>query len=193
MILPIIDFGHPTLRQKGTKIQSVSESICKLAQDMIETMHSANGIGLAAQQVGHALQLTVIDVREAERPSQLFLGVHEIPISSIMPLVLINPQITKKEGEETGTEGCLSFPGISGDILRASTIHVSAMGLDGRSLQFMVTELLSRAIQHELDHLNGILFIDRMTPELQATLDSEIKMIEKATISKLRKKKVSLV
>ena len=190
MILPIVHYGHPVLRQKGAEIRSISKSIQKLAKDMIETMHAANGVGLAAQQVGQALQLTVLDVTGTDRPSQLFLGVREITLSSMMPLVLINPQMTRKEGEEIGSEGCLSFPGIGGDILRAGTVHISAIGLDGNPLQFTATGLLSRAIQHELDHLNGILFIDRMATELRKTLDPEIKSIEKATISMLKKKGV---
>lgn len=190
MILPIVHYGHPVLRQKGAEIRSLSKSIQKLAKDMIETMHAANGVGLAAQQVGQALQLTVLDITGTDRPSQLFLGVREITLSSMMPLVLINPQITRKEGEEMGSEGCLSFPEIGGDILRAGTVHVSAIGLDSKPLQFTATGLLSRAIQHELDHLNGILFIDRMAAELRKTLDPEIKSIEKATISMLKKKGV---
>src|SRR3989338_578992 len=190
MILPIVHYGHPVLRQKGAEIRSISKSIQKLAKDMIETMHAANGVGLAAQQVGQALQLTVLDVTGTDRPSQLFLGVREITLSSMMPLVLINPQMTRKEGEEIGSEGCLSFPGIGGDILRAGTVHISSIGLDGNPLQFTATGLLSRAIQHELDHLNGIRFIDRMATELRKTLDPEIKSIEKATISMLKKKGV---
>jgi peptide deformylase len=189
MILPIVEYGDPVLLKKGAVVQEITRKITLLAHDMIETMHDANGVGLAAQQVGYAIQMAVLDVRVSDRPSQMLLGAREVDLDSIMPLVLINPTILKREGEELGSEGCLSFPGITGEILRAATVHVSATSLDQRPLQFVATGLLSRAIQHEIDHLNGILFISRMLPESLETNQSKILSIEKQTLKTLKKKK----
>lgn len=189
MVLPIVHYGHPILLQKGAEISKVTDEIRKLAHDMLDTMYAANGVGLAAQQIGKALQLTVIDIRESDRPSQLFLGAREVPVESLMPLVLINPKINNREGSELGVEGCLSFPEITGDILRASSIQVSAMDIKGSPLQFMATGLLSRAVQHELDHLNGVLFIDRMSKELREKVQPDITKLEKETKAALKKKK----
>ncbi len=188
MILPIVRYGHPVLRQRGAEISDVTEAIHQLSADMLETMYAAHGIGLAAQQVGQPLLLTVIDVRDSERPSQLFLGVKEVPLDSMMPLILLNPTITRREGDETaGGEGCLSFPKISADVPRVDTVHVSAMLLNGQPIQFTATGLLARAVQHELDHLNGVLFIDRMTPDARKPIEEAIQEMEKETKAALKK------
>ena len=128
-------------------------------------------------------------MRGSKRPSQLFLGVREVSPEAMMPLVLINPKITESQGEESDFEGCLSFPGINTDIPipRASSVHVSARGLDGNPLQFTATGLLSRAVQHELDHLNGILFIDRMSADTRKRLEPELNQLEKRTRLSLKK------
>lgn len=189
MILPIVEYGHPVLRQKGAEIKQITPEIRKLAADMLDTMYEAQGVGLAAQQVGKALQMTVIDVRESDRPSQVFLGVREVPIESLMPMVLINPVITKSEGEEIGVEGCLSFPKITADIARPATVHVTATKLDGEKLQFVATGLLGRAVQHELDHLNGVLFIDRLKPEERKLLEPQVEKIKNETVNALKKQR----
>lgn len=189
MILPIVPYGHPVLRQKGGKVSEVTPEIRQLAADMIETMHEANGVGLAAQQVGRALQLTVLDVRTTDRASQLFMGVREVNIESAMPMILLNPVVLSPEKPEMGEEGCLSFPGVTGDVERAHSIRVSATNLEGEPLQFTATGLLGRAIQHEVDHLNGVLFIDRMTPEERTPLEPKIRVIEKETLEVLKKKR----
>ncbi len=189
MILPLVYYGHPVLRKKGTEIREITTAIRQLAHDMIETMYVHRGVGLAAQQVGKALQLTVIDVRGTDRPSQIFLGVQEVSLDSMMPLVLINPRITYLEGIEIlGWEGCLSFPEISAEIPRAVTVHVSTTLLNGHSLQFIATGLLSRAVQHEIDHLHGILFIDRMDLEKRKSFEPALRKLEKKTLSSLKKK-----
>jgi len=189
MILPLIYYGHPILRQAGAKIEEVTPFIRRLARDMIETMHSEHGAGLAAQQIGHAIQLAVVDVRGINQPSQLFVGVRETPLDSVMPWVLINPVITHGEGEEKGSEGCLSFPGLVTEVSRAGTVHVSAMGWDGQLLQFVTTGLLSRVVQHEIDHLNGVLFIDRMTTSVRKGLENELRLLKKKTLSTLKKER----
>jgi len=149
---------------------------------MIETMHAANGVGLAAQQVGEPLQLTVLDVSQVEdRPSTMKLNGKDIDPKNAMPLVLINPEIELRDETEIGTEGCLSFPEITGDIERAKSAIVRAQNLEGETVEIEATGLLARAIQHELDHLNGILFVDRLSSAAKATLSSRLKRLQKET------------
>jgi peptide deformylase len=165
MRLPIRKYGDPILRAKGKQIETVDDEIEALVDDMLETMHAANGIGLAAQQVGQALQLTVLDVTQVEdRPSTLILnGEPILDLATAMPLVLINPMLRLGEATEAGSEGCLSFPEITADIERAVAVEMEAETLEGEKLRIEATGLLARALQHEVDHLNGILFIDRMS------------------------------
>jgi peptide deformylase len=145
---------------------------------MLETLHEANGVGLAAQQVGEALQLTVIDVSDAEnRPSKMWIDGKEVDPKEHMPLVLLNPELELGRQTEIGPEGCLSFPEISADIARAAHIKVRATGLDGEPIEFEAEGLLSRAAQHEVDHLHGILFIDRMSSATKVALASKLKKL----------------
>ena len=178
MILEIVTYGDPVLRAKGKRIQKTDEAIRQLAADMLETLHEANGVGLAAQQVGEALQLTVIDVSEAEnRPSKMWIDSKEVDPKEHMPLVLLNPELELGRETEIGLEGCLSFPDISADIARAAHVKVRATGLDGEPIEFEAEGLLSRAAQHEVDHLNGILFIDRMSSATKVALTSKLKKL----------------
>jgi peptide deformylase len=182
MILPILQYGDPILRAKGKRIDQIDDRIRELAESMIETMHAANGVGLAAQQIGQALQLTVIDVSEVEdRPSTMKLNGQEVDPKTAMPLVLINPEITLHKATAVGTEGCLSFPEITGEIERAESVAVGAQNLDGERIEFEASGLLARVVQHELDHLNGILFIDRMNSAAKASLSSRLKRLQKET------------
>ena len=182
MILSILQYGDPILRAKGKPIEEIDDHIRELAANMIETMHAANGVGLAAQQVGEALQLTVLDVSQVEdRPSTLNLnGKGADPVAS-MPLVLINPEIELDGVTEIGTEGCLSFPEITGQIERAKSTKARAQDLAGNRIEIEASGLLARAIQHEVDHLNGILFIDRMNSAAKAALSSRLKRLQKQT------------
>ena len=182
MILPILEYGDPILRAKGKPIDNIDDRIRELAANMIETMHAANGVGLAAQQVGEALQLTVLDVSLVEdRPSTLKVDGKELDPKAAMPLVLINPEIELRGATETGVEGCLSFPEITGDIERATSVIVRAQTLESSTIEIEATGFLSRAIQHEGDHLNGILFIDRMNSAAKAALSSRLKRLQKET------------
>ena len=166
--LEVVKYGHPALRSKGRRIESIDQSIVQLAQEMIETMYVEEGVGLAAQQVGRSLQLAVIDVMPAheERPSQAWVDGREIEIESLMPLVLINPEIhpvgTRRE---LGTEGCLSIPGLQDEVDRSARVRVLCQELSGERIEFEAEGLLARAAQHEMDHLNGILFIDHLPAE----------------------------
>jgi peptide deformylase len=182
MILPILEYGELILRAKGKPIENIDDRIRELASNMIETMHAANGVGLAAQQVGEALQLTVLDVSAVEdRPSTLRVDGNDVDAKAAMPLVLINPEIELRGAIEVGVEGCLSFPEITGDIERAKSIIVRAQTLEGGTIEIEASGFLARAIQHEGDHLNGILFIDRMNSAAKAVLSSRLKRLQKET------------
>jgi peptide deformylase len=182
MKLSILQYGDPILRAKGKRIDPVDDRVRELAQNMIETMHAANGIGLAAQQIGEPIQLTVLDVSQVEdRPTQMKLNGKDVDPKTVMPLVLINPQVELGSETEMGTEGCLSFPEISGEIERAKSITVRAQNLDGAPIEIETAGFLARAIQHEVDHLNGILFIDRMSSAAKTSLSSKLKRLQKET------------
>jgi peptide deformylase len=181
MIRDVVIYGNAILRTKGKFIEKFDDELRALAADMLETMYQANGVGLAAQQIGEALQLTVIDISEAEtRPSQMWIDGAEVDPKEHMPLVLVNPEIRLDDGIEIGSEGCLSFPEITGDVPRSPRISVKAFNLDGKSIEFEATGLLSRAVQHEVDHLNGILFIDRMSSAAKSSLAGKLKRLASA-------------
>jgi peptide deformylase len=175
MILEIVQYGHPALRAKGRRVEKIDARVQALAQDMLDTMHNADGVGLAAQQVGMPVQLCVIDVTEVkDRPSILRVGGNPVEIQARMPLVLINPEVETFGRPEIGVEGCLSFPGVRTDITRPSGVRVRAQTLDGSMLEFEADGLLARAIQHEHDHLQGILFIDRVSSLERRRIESEM-------------------
>jgi peptide deformylase len=185
MRLTIRKYGDPVLRAKGKRIETVDDDIRALAENMLETMHAANGVGLAAQQVGRGLQLTVLDVSQVEdRPSMMKLnGEPVVDLAAAMPLVLVNPTLSLGEETELGSEGCLSFPEITADIERAISVELEAETLEGEKLKVEASGLLARALQHEVDHLNGILFIDRMSSASKAIHSSRLKRLQKETQS----------
>ena len=189
MVLEIVKYGHPVLRQKGAKIEAITPEIKQLIADMFATMEASHGVGLAAQQVGVARQLTVIDVRGVtDRPSTLELDGQPAEVADFMPLVLINPVITPVGEPATGGEGCLSFPEIFSEITRPGTVDVQALDAKGRPIAFRCGGLLARAVQHETDHLNGILFIDRMDKKAKQELQAELDDLQAATKAELAKK-----
>lgn len=189
MILEIVKYGQPVLRAKGARIEKITPEIKALIADMFETMYAAAGVGLAAQQVGRALQLTVIDVRGVkDRPSTLQLDGKPADPLGYMPVVLINPEIRPFGDAATGPEGCLSFPEIYSDITRPESVEVKALNAEGQPIQFIAGGLLSRAVQHETDHLNGLLFIDRMTSASKAELKPELEALQQETKARLAKK-----
>jgi len=183
MILPILQYGDPILRIKGKRIEEIDGRIRELAANMIETMHAAHGVGLAAQQIGEALQLAVLDISAVEdRPSTLILDGKDITdLGTAMPLVLINPEIELRGETEVGIEGCLSFPEMTADIDRAHSVTVRAQNLEGEPIEIEANGFLARAIHHEHDHLDGILFIDRMSSAAKAALSSRLKRLQKET------------
>ncbi len=182
MVLEIVKYGHPVLRQKGKHIERVTPELRQLAADMIETMHAADGVGLAAQQIGKPLMLTVIDVTPTEQPWSM---TPPLP----MPLVLVNPVLSHPSGEQIGTEGCLSIPEVSGPIRRAERVTVQARTLDGEQIVFEATGLLARAAQHEVDHLNGVLFVDRMDAATRASVAGKLKKLQRETEAALARSK----
>jgi peptide deformylase len=186
MVLPVVMYGTPVLRQKGTRIESVTPTIKKLIADMLETMYAYKGIGLAAQQVGVPIQLTVIDVRGAtDRPSSVEIKGEPVEIDTLMPLVLINPEITPVGQPVAGPEGCLSFPEIFTDIIRPDSVDIKALNGEGQPLEFRCGGLLARAAQHETDHLHGILFIDRMDKKTKDELRPDLEDLQVETKARL--------
>ena len=181
MILEIVKYGDPVLRAKGKRIEEATEDIHRFAADMIETMYAAHGLGLAAQQVGVALQLTVLDVAQVqeERPSTMVVEGQPVELGDWMPLVLLNPRLELGAEKTVGNEGCLSFPEIHGDVPRSAQVTVHATMLDGRELKFEATGMLARAVQHEVDHLHGVLYIDRMNSATKVGLGGRLKRLQK--------------
>ena len=193
MRLRILQYGSPVLRAKGARIDQIDERVRQLATDMIETMRAANGVGLAAQQIGQPLQLTVLDVSQVEdRPSTLRLNGKEVDPKTASPLILVNPEIVLGTEMSLGIEGCLSFPEITGEIERAEMVRAKAQTLDGSPIELEASGLLARALQHEVDHLNGILFIDRMNSAAKVALASRLKRMQKETERDTRKNRRAL-
>jgi peptide deformylase len=149
MILKIVKYPEPVLSQPGEPVTEFNDDLKKLVEDMFETMYASQGIGLAAPQVAVSKRVTVIDLSQGKDPDQ--------------KLVLVNPEIIFREGKQYEEEGCLSFPEIREKVQRASTVKVRAQDLSGKWFEMDGEELLSRAFQHEIDHLDGMLFIFRMS------------------------------
>ena len=180
MKLPIVKYGNPILRAKGRRVEKIDDEIRELAFNMLETMHAANGVGLAAQQIGRALQLTVLDISQVEdRPSTMKLNDKEVDPITSMPVILINPQLEMGEEQILGSEGCLSIPDINADVSRAVSVTARGQNLDEEEIEIEASGLLARALQHEVDHLNGILFIDRISSAAKASLASRLKRMQK--------------
>ncbi|MFA5367928.1 MAG: peptide deformylase [Dehalococcoidia bacterium] len=141
-VLPIVTHPDPVLHRKAKRVSRVDESLNRLIDDMIETMYDASGCGLAAPQVGVSLKIAVIGMPDEE------------------VIVLVNPEVVKKSGERTVIEGCLSVPGYRGEIKRAEQVTVKAFDRNGKAFRIKADELMAEALEHEIDHLNGVLYID---------------------------------
>ncbi|MDX2079632.1 MAG: peptide deformylase [Terrimicrobiaceae bacterium] len=178
MILEIAEYDHPALRTKGRRIEKVDQTVEELAADMIDTMREADGIGLAAQQVGRPLQMFVLEVPPMkDRPSAMRIDGDLRDFRAAMPMVLLNPEIEAFGRVKAESEGCLSFPGLRGDVARPYSVRVRATLLDGRAVAFEADGLLARAVQHEFDHLQGVLFIDRMSREDASELPDDVRRL----------------
>lgn len=191
MSLKLRYFGDPVLRQSGRKIEKFDDQLATLSQEMIEVMRESDGIGLAAQQVGIAEQFCVMDVPEhPEYPILCVLDGKALSPSLLMPMSLANPVVSPLPSDEYYyEEGCLSFPGINADVARPEKISVSYQDMDGVAHTLECDGLLARCIQHEVDHLNGVLFIDRMEKETYAEIKKEVQSLKKETKLTLQKKK----
>ena len=182
MPLQIVHYDDPILRKKGEKIKTFDRAVARLAAEMVETMHVAGGIGLAAQQVGRALQLCVVDLRAAQADFSWRLDGAQPPMELFMPMIIVNPKIAPEPlPEATAEEGCLSFPSIRGDVARPEIIVVKFHDERGTPHTLHCDGLFARCIQHEADHLNGVLFIDRMDKKSLAKLEPAIRELKKQT------------
>ena len=154
MILEIIKYPDPFLKTLAAKVETVDDSVKKLIDDMIETMYYARGIGLASVQVGDSRRVVVLDVPDEDEKERT---------KGKNLMALVNPEIVLAEGEHIYEEGCLSLPGVTADVERAARVMVRALDRDGKPIEIEAEGLLSIALQHEIDHLNGIVFIDRLS------------------------------
>lgn len=178
MILPIVIYGDPVLRVKCKPITEVTEEIRKLSQDMIETMHNARGVGLAAPQVGIALQLAVIEVPpDDESVTYVRINGEDTPLAEAMPLIFLNPKLDHGKEKVMGEEGCLSIPDLRSEVRRSAGVKVEYQTLDGETKTIEADGLLARALQHEIDHLNGILFIDRLSAAAKLGVRRKLKRL----------------
>ena len=164
-------FPDPVLKQKTKRVTTFDSSVRKLAQDMLDTMYENDGVGLAAPQVGVSRKITVIDISG---------GVKDEGVPPSEKIVLINPKIIHKEGKQVGEEGCLSIPGFREQVKRAKKVTVRAQNLEGEWFERTGEDLLARAIQHEIDHLNGVLFISHISPLKRDLIKRKIKKMLKA-------------
>ncbi|MBQ3217338.1 MAG: peptide deformylase [Akkermansia sp.] len=181
MLLSITQYGDPVLRAVSAPVEHVDDAIRGLASNMIETMYAANGIGLAAPQVGENLRLVVIDIPEDEEegaePEMATINGELRPIRDIMPLVFINPSIEPYGKQELFTEGCLSVRNIRANVCRLDHVKASLPQLDGTVLEVDCGGLLARCLQHECDHLDGFLFTDRVSSAAKITLAKKLKKL----------------
>ncbi len=183
MSLAICTYGNPILRKKAEEITDVTGEIHELVKEMLETMYEERGVGLAAEQVGRSERIFVIDIPAESDVDED--GQRENP-DVAMPLVFINPQITAHSDDvQVGPEGCLSFPEIFANVERWYEVDAEYMDLEGKVQQVHARGLLSRAIQHELDHLDGILLVDRMSHVKKVALGGKLKRLVKETKKRL--------
>ena len=176
MLLKIVKYGHPILRETAKPVDRVDEETTRLIENMAQTMYGAEGMGLAANQVGVLKRVIVLDegIARGEDRNRI--------------LALINPEITFEEGDLRGNEGCLSFPELRGDLHRPERVIVKGLGKDGKPVKIEANDLLARAICHEVDHLNGILFIDKMVRSDKELIKSKLRKLKKETMKELKKR-----
>ena len=161
---PVRTFGAPVLRAKAQAIPAITDEVRSLAEDMTRAMHAYDGIGIAAPQVGVSKRLVVFDIPMPEEGAELSPG--EAALLPLMPLAVVNPEIVSASAAVCEhEEGCLSVPGIFAPVVRPERVVFRAMLLDGMTIEYECGGLLGRCIQHELDHLDGVLFPDRVAPE----------------------------
>lgn len=171
-VLPIIKYGNPILRLKAAKIDDINDEVKALACDMIETMQVDEGIGLAAPQVARSTALVVVDLSLIEE--------------DLTPMAFINPEILEKQGEAAMEEGCLSVPDIKEEVVRAEKIRIKYQTIKAETVDNWVDGLLARVLQHEVDHLHGVFFVDRINVFRKKLIEKQLKQIAKEEKSKLK-------
>lgn len=177
MLLPIVKFGGAVLREHAVPVADIDGKVKKLASDMLESMYAAKGVGLAAEQVARTERMCVIDVpKDCEKEPYRESNAAAVK----MPMVLINPEIISKEGTQRNEEGCLSFPQIGVPITRANTVTVTYLDLAGMRQTVTASGLLARAIQHEIDHLDGILLVDKMSQMQRVSIAGKLRRLKQA-------------
>ncbi len=181
MLLKVVKYGDPVLRQRGADVTAFDKSLAALASDMLETMMANEGIGLASQQVGQARRLFVADLlSRTPEAEKITLDGKAVPPALLMPFVAVNPEVEYLPGEKrTVEEGCLSFPEIRGNVNRPWAVRLRYQDLQGKAHVLETSGLFARVIQHEFDHVEGVLFIDRMDPDYVEELEPELKKLKK--------------
>lgn len=177
----IVTYGNPVLRHKAEPVPDVNRDVLRLADDMLETMYGDRGLGLAAEQIGMTKSVCVIDI-PPDCDVEVEGGPRLNPLIG-MPLVMVNPHILSRSGAMDGDEGCLSFPKIFAPVRRAAEVTVVYNDIKGERRIITVKGLLARAVQHELDHLNGVLLVDRMSAAKRIGLSGALKRMKKAGAS----------
>lgn len=160
-------YGSDILRQVAEPIEEITDEIRQLANEMLKAMYDSEGVGLAAPQIGVSKRIIVLDIDPYD--------------PSCEPIALINPEIVERTGKEDSEEGCLSVPDVRGEVKRSENVTVEALNLDGKKVRIEATDLLARAIQHEIDHLNGVLFVDHLGRLKQQLIKKQLRKIEKET------------
>lgn len=180
MIREIVHYDAPVLRAKGKEIGEITPAIKALVDDLLETMRAAHGVGLAAQQIGEAVQVAVIDITGVkERQSKMWIDGKPVIPEEYMPLVLINPVLKATKTKIVSHEGCLSFPGLTLDIPRSQRVSVKTRTLEGNTFEFDAGGLLGRAVLHEVDHLHGRLYIDLLSAEERRAIREDLEYIKR--------------
>lgn len=187
MLLQIVQYGEKALREPGEPVTDFDAELAKLFDDMVDTMYEADGIGLAAQQIGKPLQFCVVDLTGCDPDFEYTLDGATPPFELFMPLGLCNPKVEALKSMETSyEEGCLSFPDIRGEVERPDWIRCEFQDIEGGPHLIECNGLLSRCIQHEVDHLNGILFIDRMKKRALKKIQAPVNQLKAKTQQRLR-------
>lgn len=171
-VLDIRIYGDPVLRKTCEPVTEITPELLKLADDMIETMYEANGVGLAAPQVGKTIRLTVIDPQDDEETNPNY----------DYPLVLFNPEVIESEGSDVFEEGCLSIPGVRRNVTRPQRVVVKALDRHNNEIRIEDDQLLARVLQHEIDHLNGVLFIDHLSMIDRLAVEPQLRKLKTSKI-----------
>lgn len=196
LALPMCFYGDPVLREPAKDIPTITRDIIELAERMVVTMRDEDGIGLAAPQVGQSLNMITIEIfpsdpaDEVASPIPVVLTPGEMRLLPLMPLVLLNPRLSQpSEQQSPYLEGCLSIPGLAAPVLRPDYVHLDAQLLSGEAISLRCGGLLARVLQHEVDHLNGVLFVDLISDEDYAELEPKLKKMSQETLKTLNKRK----